>query len=305
MTKKVARMANVSRFRLRSSAFERPEEREQVKAKRCVVLSVEGDDTERDYFNGLNRHLDSSVITIQVLCHKKGDGYSAPPHVVALLEEYLSARDGDLIPDEIRQLFAEYSEADWNCYLNRPEDLSDEKKEEIRTNLLLKGIDFNYRKFLSDIGGEDDIFGIIMDRDCGCHTQKQLKRCINHCQKLAQKGRKVGFYISNPCFEFWLLLHLCDVKLVYTPEQLDKWIKNENGSNNNQGSKQVSKELSEIAHHQKDISIDIFDRCYWPNMSIAVKRAGDFATEFPALFNELGTNIPDLLREIPGTLSEN
>lgn len=298
-------MASVSRFRLRSSAFERPEERERVKAKRCVFLSVEGDDTERDYFNGLNRHLDSSVITIEVLRHKKGDGYSDPPHVVGLLEEYLSARDGDLIPETIRNLFEEYSEEDWESYLNSPETLPHNKRQEIRTKLLLSEIDLDYRKYLCDMGGKDDVFGVVLDRDCGSHSREQLEQCIEVCKKLERDGYKIGFYLSNPCFEFWLLLHLCDVKKRYAPEQLEAWIRNADGSENVGGPRLVEKEVSGIARHKKKISSGKFDSWYWPNISTAAKRAKEFATGFPDLMENLGTNLPDLLREIPGTLSEN
>lgn len=42
-----------SRFRLRSSAFERPEENMQIEPKKAIFLSVEGDETERNYFEHL------------------------------------------------------------------------------------------------------------------------------------------------------------------------------------------------------------------------------------------------------------
>ena len=118
-------------------------------------------------------------------------------------------------------------------------------------------------------------------------------------------GRKIGFYLSNPCFEFWLLLHLCDIKNQYALEQLKEWLQNADGSENVQGSHQIEVEVSAIAHHKKRISQGIFDSKYWPNISVAIERSKEFAIDLPDLMDNLGTNLSDLLLEIPGVLLQN
>ncbi len=45
-----------SRFRLQSSAFTRNDETEKINPKRMIFLSVEGDETERTYFQNLNEY---------------------------------------------------------------------------------------------------------------------------------------------------------------------------------------------------------------------------------------------------------
>ena len=97
----------VSRFRLQSSAFARKDETEKIEPKRMVFLSVEGDQTERTYFQNLNDYLDTQLIQIEVLRHRPGDGYSDPKYVIELLEEYIDVRQGDLIPKELPKAFTE------------------------------------------------------------------------------------------------------------------------------------------------------------------------------------------------------
>ena len=72
-----------------------------------VFLSVEGDQTERTYFQNLNDYLDTQLIQIEVLRHRPGDGYSDPKYVIELLEEYIDVRQGDLIPKELPKAFTE------------------------------------------------------------------------------------------------------------------------------------------------------------------------------------------------------
>ena len=66
-----------------------------------IILSVEGDETERNYFQHLNTHLDRTMIQIEVLRHRQGDGYSDPRYVIDLLNEYVDIRQGQLIPAEL------------------------------------------------------------------------------------------------------------------------------------------------------------------------------------------------------------
>ena len=108
-----------SHFRLRSSAFERDDDTNKILPKKVIFLSVEGDETERSYFQNLNEHLDSAIIQIEVLRHRHGDGYSDPTYVIELLEEYINVRNGDLIPDSLPNEFTnKYSKDIVQKYLN-------------------------------------------------------------------------------------------------------------------------------------------------------------------------------------------
>ena len=88
---------------------------------------------------------------------------------------------------------------------------------------------------------------------------------------------------------FWLLLHLCDVKSEFSPEELEELYSNQTNSNRHT---KVSCEVSKRAHHAKTITSDKFRKLYYPGIPQAIKNAESFSGSFPELFDHLGTNLP-------------
>lgn len=285
----------VSRHRLRSNAFIRPdEENEKVPIKRVIFLSVEGDNTETDYFTHLNKHLDNSIMKNEVLRHKQGDGYSDPQQVIDLLAEYMNIREGELIPNDVlNALIAKYSKSTLQAYINDCTTLTSEQRNGIKADLLLAGIDLDYRQYLQHYkNNPNDIFAVILDRDAGSsnHARELMEECVRRCE-----ANSYRCYISNPCFEFWLLLHLCDVRKEYTTDRLEELRQNQRISNRHTV---ISNAVSRIARHSKSISSAKFEQFYFPNIAIALSRAKDFANSFPDIYDQLGTNLPQLLNDL-------
>lgn len=82
---------------------------------------------------------------------------------------------------------------------------------------VIKQLD-NYKKtYHLDIRDE---MWLVIDRDKQNNPTKNIADIAQHCH---QKGYFIA--LSNPNFEFWLLLHLKDLA-DYTPEQLDDILKN-------------------------------------------------------------------------------
>lgn len=277
-----------SRFRLQSSAFARNDEIEKINPKRMIFLSVEGDDTERTYFQNLNEDLDTNLIQIEVLRHRHGDGYSDPVHVIELLEEYIDVRQGGLIPDELPTHFTEkYSKEFIQKYLDGGRGLTIKERKQFSEDLLKIGIDIEYRRYLRSFRQDMDYFAVVLDRDCGSHSKQLMQECLDKCNQ-----HNYGYFVTNPCFEFWLLLHLCDVKSEFSPEELERLYLNPTISKRHT---KVSYEVSKRAHHTKTISSIKFKNLYYPNISQAIKNAASFSTDFPDLFDNLGSNLPKLL----------
>ena len=277
----------ISRFRLTSTAFRRSDEENQIDPKRIIILSVEGSETERAYFQHLNRHLDGAVLQIEVLRHRRGDGYSDPQQVVDLLNEYLALREGDLVPEELQEEFrARHSQDEIRTYLNNPDQLPQETRNAFQDDLMRLGIDLEYRRYLKNFDNETDLFAVVLDRDCGSHSRELLENCFRQCQE-----KDFKFYLTNPCFEFWLLLHLCNAKITYSPEKLEAFKENPQISHQHT---LVSQELSRLAHHNKKISSAIFNRCYFPNIQKAIANVQAFKTSYPELLDDLGSNLPEL-----------
>lgn len=91
------------------------------------------------------------------------------------------------------------------------------------------------------------------------HSETNMLDCIKHCE---DNGYRC--YIANPCFEFWLLMHLADIDKEFG-EQLEKIRQNPKISKQHTF---VSKAVSERAHHGKsDIG---FTSQYMPYIDRAI-----------------------------------
>lgn len=278
---------STSRFRLASTAFMRADDENKIDPKRMIILSVEGDETERTYFQHLNVHLDRALIQIEVLRHRHGDGFSDPHHVIELLNEYVDIRQGQLIPNELPKPFTEkYSRDIINAYLHNKESLSPETCVAISEDLVRIGIDLEYRRYLQTFDKETDYFAVVLDRDCGNHSRTLMEECFQLCEE-----NGFGCFITNPCFEFWLLLHLCDVKVEYSDVQLKEFKVNPKVSCRHTA---VSREVSTRTHHGKRIGFAEFEKNYFPSISNALVHVQQFKTSYPDVLDDLGSNLPQL-----------
>ncbi len=283
-----------NRFRLSSNAFEREDENDKVEPQKIFFLSVEGNATEKEYFEGIsaNRHKlgINAVVDVQVLSRRRKDNKSAPQQVIELLEEYLRLRENgkESIIKDIPDLFVEKYGVDFiKSYLEDENRITKSQKNEFLTDLLKIGYDLNYRKYLQKYNNELDEFGILIDRDFQTHSELNMMECIKYC-----KEKNYSCYISNPCFEFWLLLHLSDVKKEYANEML-KISENKKVSDSHTF---VSKEVSLKAHHGKS-GIN-FKKNYLPNIDVAIARAKEFSSDEYELIDNVGCNIWKLIEKM-------
>ena len=228
---------NLSTHRLHSSAFDRPEEIDPSDPKRIMFLSVEGANTERQYFGHLSKYIRSRgdfVFHVKILDRYRSDGRSAPKHVVDLIDEYL-----ERIPKSY----------------------------------------------------EGDVFAAIFDRDGGSggRSKESIETCIADCDT---KGYRI--YLTNPCFEFWLLLHLCNVKTEYACKLAELLVNNRVSSKHTF----VSNEVSIRANHAKGITEAKFRSTYLPQISQAMIYAESFSTKLEDILDNLGTNLSELFHEL-------
>lgn len=276
--------------------FERPDNATE-KPKRVIFLSVEGNCTEKQYFTYVNQHREQlgidSVIRIETLSRLGCDTASDPSSVYNLLQEYRELHENGIIPKEVSDELqtagiTDYSEQFIESYLHGDIQLTKKQKNAFHHALQIVGIDLDYQKYLSECKGieNDDVFAVVIDRDKDeSRPPEQLASLIELC-----KSKGYLFILSNPCFEFWLLLHLCDVKTVYSGNLEDI----RNNVPVSARHTYVSKEVWSLAHHAKSISPKVFEENYLPNIKAAIERSGDFATDETKLIYEIGTNIPNL-----------
>ncbi len=276
-----------NKYRLSSNAFEREEESDKIEIQKVFFLSVEGNATEREYFEGISANRITlginAIVDIEVLNRRRKDTNSAPQYVVELLEEYLRLRENgreSLVKDIPKEFVEKYGIEFIQSYLEGTGEISRRRKNEFVTDLLKIGYDINYRRYLDKYHNDLDEFGILIDRDMQTHSEVNMKECIEHCR---EKG--YACYIANPCFEFWLLLHLSDVKKEYY-NKMQELKENEKVSDSHTF---VSKEVSEKAHHGKS-GIN-FRKNYMLNIDIAISRAKEFASDEEDLVDNIGCNV--------------
>ena len=284
----------MNRFRLSSTAFERETEAEKVLPKKVFFISVEGNVTEKEYLQQLSKYREQlgidAFVNIEVLQRRRSDTYSAPTQVVELLEEYLELRnlpEDEWISEIPNAIIRNYGEEILRQFLEDPSKVCKEKREKIYTELTEYGYDLSYRKYLRQFNKESDEFCVLIDRDSRSHSERTLKALISHCQTM-----RYNCYISNPCFEFWLLLHLSNVSVEYA-DRLKLIQENRKVSNLHTF---VSKEVSCKAHHGKG-NIG-FATNYLPNIDKAISHAKRFASDTEELVDHIGCNIWKLIESM-------
>ncbi len=279
--------------RLHSSMFIRPDDEINELPKRIVFLSVEGNTTEKDYFKFIQKFRTKigidALVYVETLSKFRHDTKSDPDQVFDLLKEYLEIRKNGITKEDMDELFND-SQDDYTSELVEKylkSELPYDEMKKINTDLQMMNIDVNYQKYLSEFKGEnnEDVFAIVIDRDCGNHTEETLSRLFEKC-----KENNCLCFITNPCFEFWLLLHLSDVKNEYH-DKLTTIFENKKISNKHTF---VSYEVSQKAGHGKSINERKFTDNYLNNIDKAIERASDFCQDQKALLKKIGSNIPAL-----------
>lgn len=264
--------------------FERPETQS---IKRVVFLSVEGEVTERRYFEFVRELRETlgikSVVEIHVL--RRGDSSSSPEKVVELLENYLEVRNNNDFLAEVDKLELKHYDKEFiHKYLEAPDTIDVKEKRQFEGFLKEEQLDLTYLLFLNKFkgsdNGENDVFGIVIDRDAGNHSPENMARIFDECD---EKGYRC--FLTNPRFEFWLLLHVADVKSEY-PDELEKML--------DFNDETVDKHLLEKTGGGKKIQRKIFDTYFLPNIDTAIERANGLCTSRNELLDQLGSTLGEL-----------
>lgn len=89
----------INKYRLTSTIYNRENDEDKIEPLKIYFLSVEGNATEKEYFEGVSAYRDilgiNMKVDVEVLKRSSKDTNSAPKQVIELLEEYLELRDSD------------------------------------------------------------------------------------------------------------------------------------------------------------------------------------------------------------------
>lgn len=132
---------------------------------------------------------------------------------------------------------------------------------------------------------EGDLFCLIVDRDPDSFTKEQYKELLQREQQ-----KEMIFCVSNPCFEFWLLLHLPDCTEYEASELLENKKQNKNRN-------YIEKCLQEKLGGYNKSRIH-FARIYKDKIKEAISRSKMFVTTSSDLENSLGTSVGILIQQM-------
>lgn len=126
----------------------------------------------------------------------------------------------------------------------------------------------------------------IVDRDKESFTEKQYEYVLQECQK-----RKFGLFVTNPCFEFWLLMHFDDAS------KLDKKLLIENSkitSKRRYAEQELRKRIPTYTKANYDAKSLV------KNVDVAIHNEKAFCEDIIGLKNTVGSNVGLLIGQMRG-----
>lgn len=135
-----------------------------------------------------------------------------------------------------------------------------------------------------EYGVEPSELWMVVDRDRQNVSKKQIKSIIEKCNK---EGYNLA--LSNPTFEFWLLLHLKNIKEYSYDDLLDN-------NKVNKSRRFIDKELSNLlgGYNKKKLKFSDFER----GITNAIKRAKKLDTKNDELVDKLGSSVCLLVEKV-------
>lgn len=315
-------MRESKRFAQRSS------KQEKIEPRKKYFLLFEGEETEPRYFDMINQNRDAlninPLIELVPLMRSYGEnGWSSPKKILdRLLENLEEEKTGRVTYKRILYWITEYLEDErritirnklmayaWNimcqvCQEDLCSNLDDEvEKKDIQTVcykiLSILQQEKVFKKMvdaLPEIIKEHSItfeenfdkVCLIIDRDK--HSFKADNQENDQYGYVLQKCREhgFGFYLSNPCFEFWLLLHydkVCEC-------DKDKLLKNEKKGRKTY----IERELSKLLPGYSKSKYNVDQLC--SAIDNAIKNEKLFCEDEEGLRVSLGSRVGLLMQEL-------
>lgn len=285
--------------------------------KKKYIFVFEGEKTEKTYFEELSNSKHELGITdliyIEILNRKdesKSNQLSVVKELHAYMEKTLEIKHSKAnLKNYIEQFIL-------NNFSNNKEELitavessfiSDDPHENIDGFLnSIREISFsnevdldlydeieNLKMRLNYEAGLDDIC-IIIDRDKGSFKEVQYDEVIDIC---TSNNYILG--ISNPCFEFWLLLHLTDAKDIDSEElRINRKLSKSRNSKRFVESK-IAERL-DGSYNKSNLNFKQFK----DKIEIAIDNQEKYETDIKQLKYSIGTNIGDIINRLRKNSSE-
>ena len=301
----------VKMMRINTPFGSRSKPSEEREPKRTYYLVFEGLITEPLYFEGIENYRDKigikkDVILKQILRGYGEDGISNPACLIPLFEK--SVNDPPLanklmdILIENKLVPCSISKNDLQKLLQGLIENNPEIEIENVVKFLLKiNVSCNVENIKDHLEKQNFIFEknhdkicIIVDRDKGSFTEKQYEDVLNQC---SEKG--YDFYVTNPCFEFWLCLHFEEASKFDCEEEYKKILENGKVSISATYIATKLREIKPESYSSKNKTIK-FEQ-YADGIDRAIKTIEEtqrYSSNINELKHTVGSNLGNLIKEI-------
>lgn len=276
-------------------------------------LIYEGEVTEPMYFEGLNVNrkklaINENLSLISVLRSVDEIHNSHPKFVYKMVVDIKNQSEFDNITKEnLLKSIKDYAEANHldkgyvdlakdyietysNDYINTNEItnvIMDIYKNEVFVNVATDVINYlEMQRIALDYNSDIDVINLIVDRDKGNFKDFQYEQLLKQC-----KESNINLYVSNPCFETWLLMHFDE----FDKLDFQKLIENKRINGKKGSRKYVDKMLSDIVGYDKsNLKFDYFVN----NVDKAINREKNYCEDLKLLENNVGSNVGLLIEKL-------
>ena len=285
-------------------ALERKSEIKNYKPK--YFIASEGRNSEPLYFEGLNSSVISRNITIiNILRDYATICNSHPSFIIKVIKEFILNATYDEITvlelkNKIDNCIRENNyDIDINDVYNKLISIYGKDdyriKKDSLNDLFLKIFKEDIYKDLSEnfplyfemqnitYSSSVDKLNIVIDRDKQNFKDFQYDEVVKFCN-----NNNVNLYVSNPTFEFWLMLHFPEVEV----EDNTKMLENKYVSKSR---RYLEKRLHDICKYKKSqLNFNDFE----PYIQDAIKREKKYTEDVDLLKDELGSNVGVLIEDM-------
>lgn len=312
-------------MRERKSFAQRAKVLQSDEARKKYFLVYEGEKTELLYFEAVNElreepelALNPLIELVPIVRSYSEDGWSNPKKIVKrLIENIEEERNGITSYETLLNWLMEYLQDQGNI-ANDPAVIKgiwgtllwicEEKLEVSSLRQTVDNLQETCEKIITFLGQETGLEGLmeavteiidhagiiyaegldkicfIVDRDKESFTADQYDYVLEECQK-----RKFGLYLTNPCFEFWLLMHFDDVS------ELDQEQLLENPkitSKRRYAEQELRKRIPDYTKSEYDAMALV------RNVDVAIQNEKKFCEDINGLKNTVGSNVGLLICEM-------
>jgi len=289
--------------------------------KRKFILAFEGYRTEVQYFKGISDNRSklgiSSLIEVCPLNrYPIQSGSSDPGTILDILEEYVEFLDsGKCRLDLFINSFINdtVTERDLPRIRYKAEELIIEVKERLQPlcdgegviNEMEKAAEIcseTYRRIFGvaeevyfngperiDYRKGRDIICVIVDRDADTRGPAECKEFFSRCKKNGFEA-----YMTNPCFEMWLLLHFDEI--LY--ERAEDLLLNKKTGNTRYTEQRLDEIVRSYPANNGYCKTDLDFGCFMHRVDNAIKNEKMFCRDTGRMIKNVGSNIGSLITKM-------